>query len=241
MELYPAIDLRAGRAVRLQQGDYAQETVYGDDPIAIGTSFVEEGARWIHVVDLDAARSGDPVNRPVIAALCAAVGVPVQSGGGVRNLEAAKALADAGVTRVVVGTAAVERPELVSEILAAGLQVSLGVDARGSRIATHGWQSDGGVTIVELLQRFAGVPLNAMVVTEISVDGMLTGPDVGGLAAVLAATDVPVIASGGVGTLADIVRLRDLTVGGRSLHGAITGKALYEQRFTVAQAIELLS
>jgi imidazole glycerol-phosphate synthase subunit HisF len=233
MELYPAIDLRAGRAVRLQQGDYAQETIYGDDPVAIACSFVEQGAQWIHVVDLDAARSGDPVNRPVIAALCAAVGVPVQSGGGVRTLDAARALADAGVARVVVGTAAVERPELVGDIIDAGVQVSLGVDARGPRIATHGWQNDGGITIVELLQRFDGVALSAMVVTEISVDGMLTGPDVSGLANVLAATDVPVIASGGVGTLEDVARLRDLRAGGRALHGAITGKAIYENRFTV--------
>jgi phosphoribosylformimino-5-aminoimidazole carboxamide ribotide isomerase len=244
LTLYPAIDIRGGQAVRLRQGDYADETVYGADPVAIARGFVEAGAAWIHVVDLDAARTGDAVNRPVIgaiASMAAAGGVQVQTGGGVRSVDAARALADLGVARVVVGTAAVERPELVAEIVAAGVAVSLGVDARGTSIATHGWQHDGGITVGELIRRFDGIELGAMVVTEIAVDGMLTGPDVRGLAAVLAQTDVPVIASGGVGSLDDVRALMAMDVDGRHLHGAITGKALYEGRFTVAEALAVIS
>ena len=139
MDLYPAIDLRAGRCVRLLRGDYAAETVYGDDPVAQALAFAEAGAPWIHVVDLDAARSGDPVNRPVVAAIAAAVPVPVQTGGGVRSLEAARALADAGVARVVLGTAALDTPELVAQV--AGIcPVAVGLDVRGREVATHGWE-----------------------------------------------------------------------------------------------------
>ena len=239
MDLYPAIDLRGGKCVRLYQGDFDQETVYGEDPVAQAMAFQAEGARWIHVVDLDAARTGDPVNRPVIAAIAAAVDVPVQTGGGVRDEAAAAALLEAGVARVVVGTAAVEDPDLVPR-LAKEFPVAVGLDAHGREVAVRGWVKGSGLDVVDLARRFADAGVEALVVTEIGRDGTLAGPDTEGLAAVVAATGVPVIASGGVGTLADLEALAALEVDGRRLAGAICGKAIYEQRFSVAEGVAVL-
>lgn len=239
MDLYPAIDLRGGRCVRLYQGDFDQETVYGEDPVAQALAFQAEGARWIHVVDLDAARTGDPVNRPVIAEIARAVDVPVQTGGGVRDEAAAAALVEAGVARVVVGTAAVEDPDLVPR-LAREFPVAVGLDAHGREVAVRGWVKGSGLDVVDLARRFTDAGVQALVVTEIGRDGTLAGPDTEGLAAVVAATDVPVIASGGVGTLDDLRALAALSVDGRRLAGAICGKAVYEQRFTVAEGVAAL-
>ena len=234
-ELYPAIDLRAGKAVRLHQGSYDDETIYGDDPVAIAVSFAEAGARWIHVVDLDAARSGDPVNRPLVAAIARSVAgeALVQTGGGVRTLADANALAAAGVARVVMGSAAVQSPELVAAV-AGIVPVAVGLDHREGELAVHGWTAASGVHVGEVLGRYPAAA--AFVITDIARDGTLEGPDLDGLAAAVAATDVPVIASGGVGTLADVVALG--RIGG--LAGVITGKALYERRFTVAEALAAL-
>jgi phosphoribosylformimino-5-aminoimidazole carboxamide ribotide isomerase len=243
VHLYPAIDLRGGRAVRLHQGDYAQETVYGDDPVAVALGFAEAGARWIHVVDLDAARSGEPVNRPVVAAVCAAVapiGVQVQSGGGVRSEAAAAALADAGVARVVVGTAAMEDPALVRRI-ATRQPAAVGLDGRSGEVAVHGWLQGSGSSVLDVLPRFEDAGVAAVVITEIMVDGTLAGPDLAGLGAALERTTIPVIASGGIGALTDLRALAGLERGGRRLAGAITGKAIYEGRFTVAEALTALA
>jgi len=239
MDLYPAIDLRGGKCVRLYQGDFDQETVYGEDPVAQALAFQAEGARWIHVVDLDAAKTGDPVNRPVIAEIARAVDVPVQTGGGVRDEAAAAALVEAGVARVVIGTAAVEDPDLVPR-LAKEFPVAVGLDAHGREVAVRGWVKGSGLDVVDLALRFTDAGVQALVVTEIGRDGTLAGPDVDGLAAVVAATDVPVIASGGVGTLDDLRALAALTVDGRRLAGAICGKAVYEQRFTVSEGVAVL-
>lgn len=239
MELYPAIDIRNGRCVRLYQGDYARETVYREDPVAQAAAFAAEGAGWIHVVDLDAARSGTPVNREVVARLVAAVDVRVQCGGGVRDERGAEALFDAGVARVVLGTAAVEQPELVAR-LAARHPVAVGLDARGGAVAVRGWEATSGHRVVELARRFADAGVDALVVTEIGRDGTLEGPDLDGLGEVLAATPVDVIASGGVGSLADLRALDALEVDGRRLAGVIVGRALYEERFTLGEAFEAL-
>ena len=236
MDLYPAIDLRGGKCVRLYQGDYDQETVYGDDPVAQAQAFEAEGAPWIHVVDLDAARSGDPVNREVVAAIAAGVSVPVQTGGGVRDDAAAEALFDAGVARVVVGTAALEDPAFVRR-LAARHPVAVGLDARGRDVAVRGWLEGSGTDLLDLAQAFEDAGVAALVVTEISRDGTLEGPDLVGLAEVVEATSIPVIASGGVGTLADLTALARITAAGRTLEGAITGRALYEGKFSVADAV----
>ena len=235
VELFPAIDLRGGRVVRLRQGDYADETVYGDDPVAVAEGFVEQGANWIHVVDLDAARSGDPINRPVIADLARRLAgrARVQTGGGVRTVADATALADAGVARVVMGSAAVATPNLVADASRI-VPVAVGLDHRSGEVAVHGWTEGSGRMLDEVIGWFPDAA--AFVVTDIARDGMLSGPDVDGLADVAARTTVPVIASGGVGTLDDVAALAAIP----GLHGVITGKALYEGRFTVADAIRVL-
>ena len=235
IELYPAIDLRDGRCVRLYQGDYGRETVYGDDPVAQALAFEAEGAAWIHVVDLDAARTGEPVNRSVVAAIAAAVSVPVQTGGGVRDEAAAEALIEAGVARVVLGTAALEQPDLVRR-LAPRFPVAVGLDARGREVAVRGWEQGSGRDLLDVAAEFADAGVAALVVTEIGRDGTLEGPDLEGLAAVLGATGIDVIASGGVGTLDDLRALDQLSVGDRRLAGVIVGRALYEGAFTLTDA-----
>ena len=227
MDLFPAIDLRGGRCVRLHQGDYGRETVYGDDPVAQARAFADAGAGWIHVVDLDAARTGVPENRDVVAAIAAAVPVPVQTGGGVRSSEAARTLFDAGVERVVIGTAALRDPELV-HTLAADHRVAVGLDARGGEVTTDGWEQGSGRTVLEVASWFADAGVDAFVVTDIARDGTLVGPDLVGLGELLAAPPVEVVASGGVGTLDDLRALVGLRAGGRELAGAIVGKAISE-------------
>lgn len=240
MDLYPAIDLLDGRAVRLYQGDYARETVYNNDPVAQAREFAAAGARWIHVVDLDAARTGTPRNREVIAAICEAVDVPIQTGGGVRSDEAADALFEAGVARVVLGTAALEEPDLVRR-LASRHAVAVGLDARGREVAVRGWEEGSGKDLLDVARGFADAGVEALIVTEIGRDGTLEGPDIEGLGEVLESTELPVIASGGVGTLADLVALEELRSVGRRLSGAIVGRALYEGAFTLRDALGAVS
>lgn len=239
MDLYPAIDLRAGRCVRLHQGDYDQETVYGDDPVAQAKAFADAGAGWIHVVDLDAARSGVPENREVVAAIAAAVDVPVQTGGGVRSVDAAEALFSAGVERVVIGTAALKDPDLV-RTLARDHRVAVGLDAKSGEVATDGWLVGSGRSVLDVARSFADAGVDAFVVTDISRDGTLEGPDLVGLADVLGATPVDVIASGGVGSMDDLAALDAVEVDGRRLAGVIAGKAIYEGHVDVAAAVTLL-
>jgi phosphoribosylformimino-5-aminoimidazole carboxamide ribotide isomerase len=247
MDLYPAIDIRDGGAVRLTQGDFDRQSDYGD-PVALATRFASGGAPWLHVVDLDAARSGHPVNRSTVLAIAGAVPVPVETGGGVRAMADVAELLDGGVTRVVIGTAALDDPDLVRQATAAYPgRVALGLDYRRTadgraEVAVRGWEMGSGRTVGELLDEVAGAGLAAVVVTSIERDGMLTGPDVEGLVAVLASTDVPVIASGGVGSVDDIVTLAALGAhapdgGVRRLSGAITGKALVDGRMTVAEGV----
>ena len=243
MELYPAIDLRNGRCVRLRQGDYADETVYDEDPVAVAAGFAEAGVRWIHVVDLDAARTGEPVNRDTIAAIVAAVGewgVRVQSGGGVRSLESAASLWDVGVARVVVGTAAVEDPALVSALAGTRLDgVAVGIDTRDGEVAVRGWVEGSGLRVDDVVARVGGAGVAALILTDIGRDGMLVGPDVVGLTAArrVLPAGVEVIASGGVASIADLAALAAIEAGGRRLAGAIVGKALYEGRFSVAEGV----
>lgn len=275
MLLFPAIDLRGGRCVRLYQGDFAAETVYADEPAAVAERFVEAGAPWLHVVDLDAARTGELANLAQVAAIVAAAGragVGVQCGGGVRSVAAAQRLAGAGVARAVIGTAALENPGLVGEV-AEVLPVALGLDVRGREIAVHGWRAGSGLTLAEVLGparpeeattsspalaggHLAGLPadgsaVEALVVTQIATDGTLAGPDVDLLTEVLESTDLPVIASGGVGDLDDLRRLANLRVRGRSaagtatgeraLEGAIVGRAVYEGTLDLPEALNLLA
>lgn len=230
--------MRAGRAVRLTQGDFAEETVYADDPVAVARAFATVGSEWIHVVDLDAARTGEPANLAVIEAITAAVACRVQVGGGIRSLEAAGEVLLAGAARVVVGTAAVENPTLVDDLCTAHPgRVAVGLDARGRDVATRGWTAPSGQDLVSVARGFEDRGVAALIVTEIGRDGTMTGPDLDQLAAALEATTVPVIASGGVGHLGDLAALAELRAGGRPLAGAIVGRALYEGRFTLAEAL----
>ena len=238
MLLFPAIDLRDGRCVRLYQGDFAAETVYAEDPAEVAAAFAAAGARWLHVVDLDAARTGELTNLAAVRDIVTAAGLPVQYGGGVRSLAAAAQLAEAGVARVVVGTAALETPSLLADI-AARQPVALGVDVRGREVAVRGWRAGGGRTLAEML---ATAPeIDGVVVTQISADGTLGGPDMELLAEALAATTIPVVASGGVGTLEDLLRLAELQVGERVLAGAIVGRAIYERTVDLAEALAVLA
>jgi phosphoribosylformimino-5-aminoimidazole carboxamide ribotide isomerase len=238
VDLYPAIDLRAGRTVRLYQGDFSRETVYGTDPVTVAEGYAAAGASWVHVVDLDAARTGVPENREVIRAIAAATAgrVKVQAGGGVRDQASAEALLAAGVERVVLGTAAVEFPELVKE-LAGHHRVAVGIDARGRQAAVRGWTEGSGIDLFDLLHQFEDAGVAAFVVTDIGRDGTFAGPDLDGLAAVLDATAVDVIASGGVGSLADLEALCSLEAGGRRLAGAIVGKAIHDGLIGVEEAM----
>jgi phosphoribosylformimino-5-aminoimidazole carboxamide ribotide isomerase len=234
--LYPAIDLLDGEVVRLRQGEYGDSTVYGSDPVEVARGFVDAGATWVHMVDLDAARSGRAHNRGLIAAVAGALGgrASVQVGGGVRTVDDARELRDAGVARVVMGSAAVNDPPLVERV-AAVVPVAVGLDHRAGNVATHGWTESSGRMVLDVLADYPSA--SAFVITDISRDGMLVGPDVEGLVAAAAATGVPVIASGGVGTLA---HLRELAAF-QQLGGVIVGKAIYENRFTVAEAVGVLS
>ena len=241
MDLYCAVDVRGGRCVRLRQGDYGAETVYDEDPVARAVQMAEAGAGWIHVVDLDGARSGRPDNADVVAAIAGAVPVPVQAGGGVRTVETAEAWFDAGVERVVLGTAALRDPILVRD-LARTRRVAVGLDARSGEVATDGWLRESGRAVLDVARSFAADGVDAFVVTDISRDGTLEGPDTRGLAAVLDAVDVDVVASGGVGRLADLRALAGLEGrDGRRLSGVVVGTALYEGRFTVAEGAEALA
>lgn len=235
IDLYPAIDLLGGRVVRLRQGDYADETFYGNDPVAVARDFAAAGAAWIHVVDLDAARSGDAVNRPVVAAVAEAVrgASLVQTGGGVRSVDDARELAAAGVARVVMGSAAVGNPDLVaqaSEIV----PVAVGLDHRDGDVSVHGWTRSSGLRLDDAYALFPAAAV--FVITDIGRDGMLEGPDLAGLTRSAHLAGAPVIASGGVSSLDDVAALARIP----GLGGVITGKALYEGRFSVVDALDTL-
>jgi phosphoribosylformimino-5-aminoimidazole carboxamide ribotide isomerase len=236
VELYPAIDLRDGRCVRLYQGDFDRETVYGHDPVAQAQAFEAEGARWIHVVDLDAARTGEPRNRDVVTSIARAVDAHVQTGGGVRDVEAARALAQGGVARIVVGTAAVENPEVVTEI-ATFAAVAVGLDVRGREVAVRGWERGTGADVRDVLPSLAAAGASVAVATQIEVDGTGEGPDLATYRELLSITGLPLVASGGVGHLDHLRALADLDVEGRRLEGVIVGRALYEGAFTLAEAL----
>jgi phosphoribosylformimino-5-aminoimidazole carboxamide ribotide isomerase len=249
MELYPAIDIRDGGAVRLVQGDFDRERGYGD-PLDLALRFASAGAPWLHVVDLDAARTGRPVNRAAVLAIAAAVAVPVETGGGVRSPADVEALLAGGVRRVVLGTVALEDPDLVRSLAAAHPgRVAVGLDYRrgadgGTQVAVRGWEQGSGRSVADVLGELEGAGLGAVVVTAIDRDGTLTGPDVDGLRQVLGATALPVIASGGVGSVADLEVLAGLSVvvpessdGARRLAGVITGRALVDGRLTVEEGV----
>jgi phosphoribosylformimino-5-aminoimidazole carboxamide ribotide isomerase len=239
MDLFPAVDLHDGAAVRLVQGDFGRRQDYGD-PVDLARRYVAGGARWVHVVDLDAARTGEPRNRPTVLEIVRAVGVPVQVGGGVRTLDDADALLDGGAARVVVGTAAMTDPDFLDAVTARHPgEVAVGLDHRGqgAEVAVSGWAAGGGISLDDALARLDKVELAALVVTSIERDGMLQGPDTAGLARVVGRTRHDVVASGGVRSADDLRALGALRVHGRALAGAIVGKALVDGVLEIEEAV----
>jgi phosphoribosylformimino-5-aminoimidazole carboxamide ribotide isomerase len=236
MEIIPAIDLRGGRVVRLVQGDPARETRYGGDAAAVAAEWARRGAGRLHVVDLDGALAGTPANRDLVRAILAAVSIPIQVGGGLRSLEAVRALLDAGAATAVLGTAAIRDPGFLAEACAAYPgRIALGLDARAGIVAVSGWAEATPVRATELARRVAALPLASIIYTDISRDGMLAGPDLDGLRAIAGAAGRPVIASGGIASAADIADLRSLEPLG--VRGAIVGKALYDGRLSLEAAL----
>jgi phosphoribosylformimino-5-aminoimidazole carboxamide ribotide isomerase len=223
--VFPAIDLRGGRCVRLTQGAFDQETVYGDDPVAMARRWEAAGARWLHVVDLDGARAGVPVQAAIVAAICAAVRIPVQVGG-LRTEAAAAAALGGGAARVVVGTAAVADPTLCRALCRAHPgRIVVGLDARDGVVRVAGWTEGGGATAAELAARVGAEGAAAIVYTDIARDGMQCGPDLDGTRAVARAAGVPVVASGGVGSVDHVRAVAALAADG--VAGVIVGRALY--------------
>jgi len=243
IELIPAIDLRDGRCVRLRQGDYNQETVFNDDPVEVARQWQEQGASRIHLVDLDGAKAGSVQNGEVIRAIVKAVDVPCQLGGGLRNSETVKSvLQDIGIDRAIVGTQALKQPHWFREMVETyPHQVALGLDARDSKVATAGWLEVSETPAIELARQFTGLPVAAVIYTNIANDGMMQGVDEGTLKdlAELAALKLPVIASGGVTTIDDVKRLLEVQEQAPDLNGAIIGRALYEGTINLPEAIAI--
>ena len=235
--VFPAIDLIDGKCVRLLQGVYSIETQYSDDPISQALSFQEEGASWIHIVDLDAARTGIANNASIIEKIASRLEIPVQVGGGIRDLERARLIFDSGVTRIVIGTAAIENPSLLEELVSIG-RVAIAVDLKGNKVAVHGWKKKTDMSYTDLFERFEKTGVDAYIVTHIERDGTLEGPDIDAYKNIISSTTKDVIASGGVGSIDDLRDLSLLDVNGKNLRGVIVGRAFYEGKFSLSQAIE---
>jgi phosphoribosylformimino-5-aminoimidazole carboxamide ribotide isomerase len=237
MILYPAIDLKDGQAVRLVHGDMDSATVFSDDPAAQARAFVEAGCEWLHLVDLNGAFAGTPVNAAPVAAILAACKVPVQLGGGIRDMATIERWLDQGLARVILGTVAVENPDLVRQAARAFPgQVAVGIDARNGRVATKGWAEETDVLVTDLARSFEDAGVAAIIYTDILRDGAMKGPNIDATADLARAVAIPVIASGGVSSLADLLALKATGV----ISGAISGRALYDGAIDLAEALAAL-
>lgn len=237
MQIYPAIDLRDGNCVRLKQGDYAQETVFGADPAAMAERWVADGATYLHIVDLDGAKAGHPVNGRSIRAIVKASGVPCQLGGGLRTEDDIKQALSWGVTRVIIGTRALESPDWLAQMTQRFPgRIVLGIDAKDGKVAGQGWLDVSEIGALELARQCGRPPLSALVYTDIARDGMMQGANVRAMAEMAAAVPVPVIASGGVTTLDDVKRLLE-----SNLAGCIIGRALYEGQLSLREVVAQVS
>jgi phosphoribosylformimino-5-aminoimidazole carboxamide ribotide isomerase len=234
VEVWPAIDLRGGKCVRLQQGDYDRETVFGEDPVAVARHWVSLGAEHLHLVDLDGARQGRLENLSSIRDIVQSAGIPCELGGGVRSEEAICQLLDIGLSRLVIGTLAVRQPDWFRQMCRKFPgRLVLGIDARDGRVATEGWLETSQVAATELARQFADEPIAAVIYTDIANDGMLAGPNLPAMAEMRAAVDLPVVASGGVTTKDDVARLAAVPMA-----GCIIGRALYEGTLTLPDALD---
>lgn len=239
MILYPAIDIRDGHAVRLLQGDYEQETVYDADPVDAAQRWANEGAEFLHVVDLDGAKAGEPQNLDAVKRIAKAVECPIQVGGGLREMAAVDAMLAAGAARVVIGTAALRDPEFLAKALEShGERVVVSVDAKKGRVALQGWTEAGEESVIEAVAELTARGVTRFLCTAIEVDGTMEGPALSKLSEIATATTAQVIASGGVGDLSHLKALARINAS--NLEGAIVGRALYERRFTVREAIAAL-
>jgi phosphoribosylformimino-5-aminoimidazole carboxamide ribotide isomerase len=239
MQIIPAIDLLQGSCVRLHQGDYDRVTRFGDDPVDQALQWQDQGAERLHLVDLDGARSGEPVNDAVVKAITAALNIPVQLGGGVRSAERAEALLQVGLDRVILGTVAIEQPQLVAELASRHPnKIVVGIDARDGRVATRGWITETKTEATALAQQFEGLGLAAIISTDIATDGTLAGPNLDALRAMASASSTPVIASGGIGSVADLLSLLPLEPLG--VQGVIVGRALYDGTVLLKEALEAI-
>jgi phosphoribosylformimino-5-aminoimidazole carboxamide ribotide isomerase len=238
MILYPAIDLKDGQAVRLLHGEMDKATVFNDDPAAQARAFVAAGCEWLHLVDLNGAFAGAPVNAAAVEAILAETRVPAQLGGGIRDMKTIEAWLDKGLARVILGTVAVENPALVREAAAAFPgKVAVGIDARNGRVATRGWAEETNVEVTELARSFEDAGVAAIIYTDIMRYGAIKGPNIEATAALARAVAIPVIASGGVSSLDDLIALRDC---GAELNGAISGRALYDGALDLGAALQAL-
>jgi len=236
-EIYPAIDMRGGKCVRLLQGDYTKETVYGDSPVDMATQFASEGAQWIHMVDLDGAKAAKRVNDEFVLRVKKKLDVRVQIGGGIRSEADVAYYLENGIDRVILGSAAISNPEFVKKMLKEyGARIAIGIDARDGYVATEGWVETSTIKATELGKELANAGAETFIFTDISTDGMLSGPNVEGIVEMAKATGKGVIASGGVSKLADLDALKKYEADG--VIGAIVGKALYTNKFTVAEALQ---
>ena len=245
MQLYPAIDIRDGKCVRLRQGNYNDETIFGNDPVEMAHRWKSEGAEWLHLVDLDGAKVGHPVNHDVIRRITESTGLPCQMGGGIRNEDSiALAIEELGLTRVIIGTRALHEPNWFADVCRQfPNKLALGLDAKDSMVATDGWLQVSEVSVMELAEQFIDIPLSAVIYTNIANDGMMQGIDQETLndLEAIANMGLPVIASGGVTTMDDIKRLKDIADRTPNLIGAITGRAIYEGTVDVAEACRLIA
>ena len=242
MQILPAIDLRDGKCVRLRQGDYNQETIFGDDPVAVARKWADAGAERLHLVDLDGAKAGQPVNHAIVGEIVKAVGVPCQLGGGIRDEAAIRMMLDEiGVDRVIVGTQAIKQPEWFRQMAKMfPSRVALGLDARDSKVATEGWLDVSERSAIELAAAYADLDLPAVIYTNIANDGMMQGVDEATIDDMIALTELglPVIASGGVSAMNDVTRLTEVSKKHPRLIGAIVGRAIYEGVIDVAEAVQ---
>jgi phosphoribosylformimino-5-aminoimidazole carboxamide ribotide isomerase len=239
MILYPAIDLKDGQAVRLLRGEMDKATVFNEDPDAQARAFVEAGCEWLHLVDLNGAFAGEPVNAAPVEAILKACNVPAQLGGGIRDMATIETWIEKGLARVILGTVAVEKPDLVREAAKAFPgKVAVGIDARNGMVATKGWAEETDVQVTDLARSFEDAGVAAIIYTDINRDGAMQGPNIEATAALAQAVSIPVIASGGVSSLDDLIALRDCGV---ELNGAISGRALYDGAIDLAEAIRALS
>ncbi len=239
MILYPAIDLKDGQAVRLLKGEMEKATVFNDDPAAQAMEFVNAGCEWLHLVDLNGAFAGEPVNAAPVEAILERTKVPAQLGGGIRDMATIDRWLSKGLARVILGTVAVENPALVREAAQAFPgQVAVGIDARNGRVATKGWAEETDVMVTDLARSFEDAGVAAIIYTDINRDGAMQGPNIDATAALANAVTIPVIASGGVSSLDDLIALRDC---GAPLNGAISGRALYDGALDLKEALRTLS